>query len=45
MKMDAGLHSWFFEGGWVLDRNVEFDSNIPGYSLDSGFIGQIGLRY
>lgn len=45
LKMDSGLYSWFIEGGWVLDRNVEFASSIPGYSLDTGFIGQIGLRY
>lgn len=44
-KMDSGLYSWFIEGGWVFDRQVEFDSNIPGYDLDTGFIGQIGLRY
>jgi len=45
MKMDAGLYSWFIEGGWVLDRQVEFDSNVPGYDIDTGFIGQIGLRF
>jgi hypothetical protein len=45
LKMDSGLYSWFFEGGWVLDRQVEFASNAPGYDIDTGFIGQIGLRY
>lgn len=45
MKMDAGLYSWFFEGGYVMDRQVEFASAVPGFDLDSGFIGQIGLRY
>jgi hypothetical protein len=45
LKMDSGLYSWFIEGGWVFDRQVEFDSNIPGYDIDTGFIGQIGLRY
>lgn len=45
LKMDAGLYSWFIEGGWVLDRQVEFGSGIPGYDLDTGFIGQVGLRY
>jgi len=45
LKMDAGLYSWFFEGGYVFDRQVEFSGGVPGYDLDSGFIGQIGLRY
>lgn len=45
LKMDGGLYNWFFEGGWVFDRQVEFDSGIAGYDLNSGFIGQIGLRY
>ncbi len=44
-KMDTGLYSWFIEGGYVFDRQVEFDSATPGYSLNNGFIGQIGLRY
>lgn len=45
MKMDAGYYNWFFEGGWVLNREVKFDSAAPGFDLDTGFIGQIGLRY
>jgi hypothetical protein len=45
LKMDSGMSSWFIEGGWVLDRNVDFASATPGYGLDTGFIGQIGLRY
>jgi hypothetical protein len=44
-KMETGYSSWFFEGGWVFDRNVKFDSKTPGYDVVSGFIGQIGLRY
>ncbi len=44
-KMDGGLYSWFFEGGWVFDRQVKFDKTVPGYDLNNGFIGQIGLRY
>lgn len=46
MKMDSGLYNWFFEGGWVTNRDVQFaDGGVPGYSLDTGFIGQVGLRY
>lgn len=45
-NMDSGYYRWFIEGGWVLDRSVEFDNAaIPGYDLKDGFIGQIGLRY
>jgi hypothetical protein len=46
LKMDTGMYSWIIEGGWVFDRDVEFDSSaVPGFGLDNGFIGQIGLRY
>jgi len=45
MKMDSGFASWFFEGGWVLGRDVDFRSAAPGYDIDTGFIGQIGFRY
>ncbi|MFO0425023.1 MAG: hypothetical protein ACK526_00530 [Planctomyces sp.] len=45
-KMDAGLYSWFIEGGWVFNREIDFaNAAVPGYELDNGFIGQIGLRY
>lgn len=46
MKMDSGLYNWFFEGGWVTNRDVTFSNGaVPGYKLDTGFIGQVGLRY
>ena len=45
LKMDSGYYNWFFEGGWVLNREVTFDSTAPGFDLDTGFIGQIGLRF
>ena len=45
LKMDAGMYSWIIEGGWVFDRDVEFDNTVPGFRLENGFIGQIGLRY
>jgi hypothetical protein len=45
-KMDSGLYNWFIEGGWVFNRDVTFaNSAVPGYSLDNGFIAQIGLNY
>lgn len=46
LNMDSGYYSWFFEGGYVFDRNVEFaNAAVPSYGLQDGFIGQIGLRY
>lgn len=45
-KMDSGMYNWFIEGGWVFNRDVNFDNAaVPGYSLGDGFIGQIGLRF
>ena len=45
-KMDSGLYNWFIEGGWVFNRDVTFDNGaVPGFSLDDGFIAQIGLNY
>lgn len=44
-EMNAGLYSWYIEGGWIMDRNMEFASNPSQMDIDSGFIGQIGLRY
>jgi len=44
-EMNAGLYSWFIEGGWILDRNIEYASSPTAVDVNSGFIGQIGLRY
>ena len=46
LNMESSMYSWFFEGGWVLNRTVNFDNAAtPDFDLGSGFIGQIGLRY
>mgnify|MGYP003348051316 FL=1 len=44
-RMDTGLYSWFFEGGYVLDRNLVFATGQADMSIGDAFIGQIGLRY
>lgn len=45
-RMDAGTYSWFTEGGWVFDRNVDFGLPANGsFSPETGFIGRIGWRY
>lgn len=45
LKMDGGTYNWFFEGGWVFNREVKFANATPGYNIGDGFIGQIGLRF
>jgi hypothetical protein len=45
LKMDGGTYNWFFEGGWVFNREVTFANATPGYDIGNGFIGQIGLRF
>jgi hypothetical protein len=35
----------FVEAGWVLDRQVRFLHGTPGFDINSGFIGRIGLRF
>jgi hypothetical protein len=44
-RMDAGFYSWFIEAGAVLDRNIEYGTAPASTGIDSGFIGQIGLRF
>lgn len=44
-RMDAGFYSWFLEAGAVLDRNLEYGTAPATTGIDSGFIGQIGLRF
>jgi hypothetical protein len=44
-RMDAGFYSWFIEAGAVLDRNLEYGTSPKSTGMDTGFIGQIGLRF
>lgn len=43
-RMESSYFTWFLEGGVALDRKIEFGTT-PAAGIDSGFIGQIGLRY
>lgn len=45
LKMDTGYYDWFFEGGWVFGRDVEFAGDTPGFDIGTGFIGQLGFRF
>ena len=45
-RMDAGTYTWFTEGGWVFDRNVNFGNAANAdFSPMTGFIGRIGWKY
>jgi len=45
-RMDAGTYTWFTEGGWVLDRNVNFSNAANGdFSPMTGFIGRVGWKF
>ena len=35
----------FIEGGWVFNRQVIFLHGTPGFSIDPGFVGSIGIRF
>ena len=35
----------FVEAGWVFNRHVKFLHGTPGFNIDSGFVGSIGLRF
>ncbi|MCP4175207.1 MAG: hypothetical protein GY758_31040 [Fuerstiella sp.] len=43
-RMDGGLYSWFMEGGWVFDREVQFGLG-SSFSPNTGFIGRMGWQY
>ena len=35
----------FVEAGWVFNRHVKFLHGTPGFNIDPGFVGSIGLRF
>ena len=45
-RMDTGRSSFFFEGGWVFGRDVEF-ANTPAANFDikTNFVGRVGFRF
>ncbi len=46
VRTDNGVSSWFVEGGWVFDRQVEYSRAInTGYTPSTGFIARTGWRY
>lgn len=46
MRKSNPIVSGFIEGGWVFGRKVDLRSDsINDFSISSGFIGRIGLRF
>ena len=35
----------FVEAGWVFNRHVKFLHGTPGFNIDPGFVGSIGVRF
>ena len=45
-RADSGMYSWFLEGGWVFDRNVDYASAVnTSFSPSTGFILRTGWRF
>lgn len=46
LRFDNGAVQSFIEGGWVFNREVEFNRNPNlNFDLDTGFIGRLGIRF
>ncbi len=45
-RMDGGTYQWFTEGGWVLDRTVDFANNANGeFDPSTSFLLRMGWKY
>ena len=46
LRKSNPIVSGFIEGGWVFGRKVDFRSDsVNDFSISSGFIGRIGIRF
>ena len=45
LRMESGPVVTFIEGGWVFGREVSFGGSTPGFDIDTGFIGRVGVRF
>jgi hypothetical protein len=45
VNKDMGTFAYFFEGGWIFGRNVDFKYAPAGFDVSSGAIVRAGLRY
>jgi len=45
-RMDSGMSEWFMEGGWVFDRNVDFDAPANGsFQPNTSFLLRSGMKF
>jgi len=45
LRAESGGVTGFVEVGWVFDRQVKFLHGTPGFDINTGFIGRLGLRF
>lgn len=45
-RMDGGTYQWFTEGGWILDRTVDYESGVNGsFDPSTSFLLRMGWKY
>jgi hypothetical protein len=45
VRSDSGGVQSFLEGGWVFDREVEFNRGGGNFDVSSGFIARFGIKF
>ncbi len=45
INKDRGEFDYFFEGGWIFHRDVDFKNSPQGFEVTSGVIVQGGVRF
>lgn len=45
LRAEGGGVTGFAEVGWVFNRDVKFLHGTPGFDINTGFIGRLGLRF
>jgi hypothetical protein len=45
LRSEGGGVTGFVEAGWVFARAAEFLHGTPGFDINTGFIGRLGLRF
>lgn len=45
LRTEGGGVTGFVEAGWVFDRQAIFLHGTPGFDINTGFIGRIGVRF
>lgn len=45
LRTDDGVVSSFIEGGWVLDRQVDFKGKTPDFDINDGWMIRAGIRF